>query len=72
MKYTKQELDEAAIYDLAIDARTSREQAENGPYFPEIGITRESCIAYAEKCERSIERYKDGGAHAFVLGKESL
>lgn len=67
MTYTKDELDNAALADLVCDARVAREQAENGPYYPAKGITKESLLAYAEKCERMAERFRNGGAHKAVL-----
>lgn len=65
--YTPEELDNAAIADLLNDARCAREQAANGPYYPERNITQESLLAYAVKCEGMAERYRDGGAHKAVL-----
>lgn len=65
--YTAQELDDAALWDLRVEVETSRHQAEHGPFYPDRGITSESLTAFAEKCERMIERYKDGGAHKAVI-----
>ena len=67
MRYSQEELNNAALRDLESDARTSREQAEKGPFWPDRGITRESLLAYADKCESDIARLKNGGAHAFVI-----
>lgn len=71
MKYTPEQLDEAALQDLRWDAEAARKQADEGPFFAEIhgnpAITRESLLAYAAKCDAAIERYKAGGAHAAVL-----
>lgn len=65
--YTPEELDNFAIRDLLSDAECSEEQAANGPFWPERGITRESLLAYAAKCRATIEQCKDGGAHNAVL-----
>lgn len=64
---TQTELDRDALRDLISDAEQSERQAEQGPFFPENGVTREMCLAYAARCREAIERYKDGGAHAAVL-----
>ncbi len=63
----KTELDAAALSDLLIDASEARKQAANGPFFPERGITRESCLAYAAKCEAQAAQWAKGGAHNGVL-----
>jgi hypothetical protein len=52
VRYTKQELQAAWIDDLLADAEHSEKQAEEGPFFPEKGITRESLLAYAAKCRQ--------------------
>ena len=67
MQYTREQLDDAALSDLLSDARQSREQADTGPFWPDRGITRESLIAYAEKCEARAAQYANGGAHRAVL-----
>ena len=67
MKYTEKELDSAAISDLLSDARCSERQAANGPFYPEKGITKESCLAYAAECREKAARYQNGGAHDAVL-----
>jgi len=61
------DLDLAALQDLRADAIHARAQAAHGPYYPERGITAESLIAYAEKCEAACAKYKNGGAHAAVI-----
>jgi hypothetical protein len=66
-KYTPAELDHYALQDLISDAEQSEHQAEHGPFYPENGVTREMCLAYAARCRAAIERYKDGGAHKAVL-----
>lgn len=68
--YTPEQLDECAFLDLQSDARGARLQANNGPFYP--GVTRESLLAYAEKCEAQIAKYRDGGAHAAVLRCEGF
>ena len=55
-RYTPEELDALALADLRNDAEFSERQAENGPYFPEHGITRESLIAYAQKLRAQITK----------------
>jgi len=50
VKYTEAELNDAYIRDLLNDARCSEEQAVEGPFYPEKGITAESLLAYAAKC----------------------
>jgi hypothetical protein len=67
MKYTPEELDNAAISDLLRDAEQAAMQAENGPYFPEKDITAESLIAYSEKCLAAVSKYRNGEAHKAVL-----
>ena len=52
MKYTTEQLAEAWRADLMNDARCEREQAENGPYYPDRGVTRESLLKWAEENER--------------------
>ncbi len=41
--------------DLEIDAECAEEQAENGPYYPERGITKESLLAYAKECREKMK-----------------
>lgn len=65
--YTREELDNAALWDLLNDAKNAEEQAADGPYYPEKGITKESLIAYAGKCREAAEKYKQGGAHKAIL-----
>ena len=65
--YTPAELDAAAIADWLSDAEQSERQAEQGPFYPDKGITRESCLAYAASCRAKSEQYKDGGAHKAIL-----
>ena len=55
--------------DLLNDAKCSREQSENGPYFPERGITKESLIKYAEECEFKVRR---NNAKIKEIAKESI
>ena len=53
--YTGQELKDAAIADLINDAIQAEDQAENGPFYLERGITKESLLAYAKKCRQEAE-----------------
>jgi hypothetical protein len=65
--YTPAELDAAAIADWLNDAAQSERQAEQGPFYPDKGITKESCLSYAAMCRAKAEQYKDGGAHRAML-----
>jgi hypothetical protein len=65
------DLDAAALADLRSDISSAETQAENGPYYPERGVTRETLLAYAAKCRAKVERYSKGGAHAAVWCGES-
>lgn len=49
-KYTPEELAVAWKADLLNDAKASEEQAANGPYYPEKGITKENLLNYAAEC----------------------
>lgn len=42
------------------DAECSERQAENGPYFPEYGITRETLTAYAQKLRAQVATLAKG------------
>jgi hypothetical protein len=66
MNYTAEELDDAALADLRSDAEQSERQANEGPFYPERGITAESLLAYAAKCRAAMETYAEGGAHRAV------
>jgi hypothetical protein len=71
MKYTKKELDQAAIADLISDAKCAERQAVEGPFYPERGITAETLKAYAVKCRSWVALHSAGGAHKAVLnGKD--
>jgi hypothetical protein len=65
--YTANELDSHAIADQLNDAECAERQAEHGPFFPEKGITRESCLKYAAECRARIARYRSGGMHKAIL-----
>lgn len=67
VKYTEDELDQAALADLETDIRCAEDQARNGPYYPEKGLTREGLTEYAAKCRAKLERLKAGGAHKDAL-----
>ena len=72
MKYTPQQLDDAAIADMLIDARCADGQVIAGPFYPDRGITAESLRAYAAKCRAWAESRKSGGAHKTLLAGEDL
>lgn len=67
MKYTQQQLDEAALHALLTDAECSERQAVEGPFYSDRGITANSLLAYAKKCRDTIAKYQHGGAHAAVI-----
>ncbi len=48
-RYSPEELSAAWRADLLNDAECSEKQAEFGPFYPERGITRETCLAHAAK-----------------------
>lgn len=48
--YTPEQLADAWKSDLLNDARCATEQAFEGPFYPERGITRESLLACAAEC----------------------
>lgn len=50
--YTPEELSAAWKADLLNDAERFKNQAENGPYYPEKGITKESLLDYAAYCRK--------------------
>ena len=70
MKYTDEQLDMAAIRDQINDAECAERQAENGPFYPDRGITAESLLQYAKSCRVLAEKYSNGGAHSAVLRGE--
>jgi hypothetical protein len=41
--------------DLLRDAICSEDQAQNGPYYPDKGITKESLLQYAAECRAQIQ-----------------
>ncbi len=51
-QYTPDEIANAWKADLLNDAKHSEAQAENGPYYPKRGITKESLLEYAAKCRK--------------------
>ena len=53
--YTGQELKDAYIADLINDAVKAEDQAENGPFYPDRGITKESLLSYAKKCRQEAQ-----------------
>lgn len=54
-QHTEEELVEAWKLDNLVDAIHAEAQAENGPYYPEKGITKESLLRYAAECRRLAE-----------------
>jgi len=44
------------VADLQSEIENATTQAEQGPYFPERGITKESLLSYAESCKAQLER----------------
>lgn len=71
-KYTVDEQRDAIVWDLLNDARHATEQAENGPYFPDLNITRDTLLAYAEKCTAQAAGFGHGAKaiNNFIAGKE--
>lgn len=67
MKPSIETLDAAALQDLENDTRCAEEQANEGPFYPDRGITRETLLAYAAKCRQQVTQYANGGAHKAVL-----
>lgn len=55
-RYTPEELAEGWKADLLNDATCAEEQAQNGPFYPERGITKETLLAYAAKCRQDAEK----------------
>jgi len=53
-RYAEEELRAAALSDLESDARQAEDQAANGPFYPERGVTGESLREYAEQCRTRI------------------
>lgn len=49
-RYTPEELAKAWEMDLISDAICAEKQAMEGPFYPELDITRESLLKYAVKC----------------------
>lgn len=59
-KYTAEQLRDGVIADLLNDARCAREQAEEGPFYPDRKITSESLLIYADKCEEQAAAHAKG------------
>lgn len=49
---SQKELEDFLVRDLLRDAECAEEQANFGPLFPELGITKESLLAYAAECRK--------------------
>lgn len=71
-KMTPAELDNAFLSDIRSDMEVSLEQAENGPFYPEKGITPDSLRAYAEKCRAILAKYENGGGHKAAISGEAF
>lgn len=67
MKYTESQLDQHALADLIADANAAERQANEGPFYPDRGITRENLLSYAKECRKAASKYAQGGAHEAVL-----
>lgn len=55
-KYTPEELAAAWKADLLNDARQCREQAANGPFYVEKGITKDNLLLWAAQYEMEAEK----------------
>ena len=65
-RYTASQLSEACRRDLLNDAETAERQAEQGPFYPERGITKESLLAYAAECREKRRLAPDSSSNAEV------
>lgn len=70
IKYTEEELDQAAARDIENDIDCNYRQAEEGPFYPERGITKESLIESAERLKILLDKYKGGGMHRAIMNGE--
>lgn len=53
--YSREEQVDAWKLDLLADIESAETQAENGPFYPERGITDDSLRIYAADCRRQLE-----------------
>jgi len=67
--YTAKELNDFAHQDVLNDAIHAEEQAENGPYYPDKGITKESLLEFAKECR---EELKIKNLHMKLAGMPSI
>jgi hypothetical protein len=67
VRYSEAEQVSAIKADLLRDAHYSEEQAANGPYYPDRGITKESLLAYAADCRTTAA--KTFTSTQFIQGK---
>jgi hypothetical protein len=56
MIHTRSDLVEAWRLDLIADAEQAEDQAVNGPFYPESGVTRDMLTAYAAECRQKAEK----------------
>lgn len=54
--YSDKELAEASFADQINDAIFAEKQAEEGPFFPDKGITRETLLKYAAECRENAKK----------------
>ena len=50
--------------DLLADIQCAEQQAVNGPFYPERGITRETLLAYAQDCRNQLGNPEESLGHA--------
>ena len=62
-KYTTAELRDMRIADLVSDAEFAERQAENGPFYPHLSVTRETLLDHAAKCREQVESILTGSEH---------
>jgi hypothetical protein len=55
---------DAWIEDLKTDIWCAEEQAQNGPFYPEKGITRESLLQYAADCRKKLANPRESLSEA--------
>ena len=75
MRMNNDEQVDAIISDVLNDIRCAEVQAHDGPFFPEMGITTHSLLAYAESCRiqlATITTLRSDGSRlvkAFIAGQ---
>ena len=55
VRCSRKELEGFLVGDLIVDAEFAEKQANVGPLYPELGITKESLLCYAGECRRMAE-----------------